>query len=403
MNMREFDELGNRVAREWSKHRYAPGALPDLASTELDRNPLHRSIQYPDILDWVGTAETLPYQMNIEATFGEPPVTLYWHPSFFIEALYWASSTTTIHGHGFSGAFQVLAGTSLQSLFEFESADQARGTCRIGNLRQTKAALLRPGSTQQILGGEAFIHSVFHLGYPSVTIVVRTHHRSAGRQYTYYRPSVALAFNYEQAFDQRTNRLLQVARLQAILKLPDLAKTASAIGKTCDVAASFRFLQLVQPILSTQGRGEVAADIITRLVTTAGYKVAKLAEALNLESGLAPLWRARARAVEDDLRLCLALLLTRQDRRHVMSIVTDYVGTADPARKFAGWVRELALRTVLNIPADEHTEDLVVEWLESGGVGKPQVGTETTATRVEAWQRLKGERLLAPLLSDRAA
>jgi hypothetical protein len=402
--MKEFDELGERIARVWDKHRYAGDALPDIAANELDKTPLHEIVDYASILNWVGAADTLPYQMNIEATFGEPPVTLFWHPAFYIEALYWSSSTTTIHGHGFAGAFQVLAGASLQSLFEFTSQESTRAICRIGKLRQMEARVLRAGATQKILGGEDFVHSVFHLGYPSVTIVVRTHHRAAGRQYIYYRPGVALAYNYESAFDQRTNRLLQVARLQALLKSTDLRTTVARIGQSCELAASFRLLQVVQPILGADGRGEAVAEIIATLVKAGGYKVAKLAEAVNLERRLTPLWRARQMVVDDELRLCLALLLTRQDRRFVMSIVSDYTGTAEPSRNIAGWIRALAVQRVLNIPADQETEDMLAGWLgRAAGPASHAQGTDIAAVEAEAMRRLKSEALLAPLLSDLAA
>ena len=115
--------------------------------------------------------------------FGEPPLTLFWHSNFHIDALFWTTATTSIHGHGFVGAFQVMEGTSLQSEFEFETDTPKKGRCRIGQLRQVNASLLRTGVTQLIGGGERFIHSVFHLGFPSVTIVVRSHVAGVAAQY----------------------------------------------------------------------------------------------------------------------------------------------------------------------------------------------------------------------------
>jgi hypothetical protein len=397
-----FNDLGDRIARAWSRHRYGTDALPGIAANELERQPLHRVLHYKDILNWVACTNTLPYQMNVEATFGEPPVTTFWHPDFYIEVLFWCTSTTAIHGHGFVGAFQVLTGTSLQSLFEFEPQPPKRDLCRIGRLRQTAATLLRPGATQEILGAEQFIHSVFHLGYPSVTIVVRTHSRAVGVQYLYYRPGVALANGYEATFDQLTSRLLQIARLQATMQSDDLRTTVARIGHTCELAASFKLLETIQPILYAQNRGEAAAEVVATLVASAGYRAAKLAQALTLDQNLRHLSSARSVIVDDELRLFLALLLTRQPRPFVVSTVEDYTGVAGASHKVAAWIRELGRQAVLNVPADETTESLMKVWLDNGEKAALQfAGANRNSNNMEeVVSRVKAEPLLAPLVRD---
>jgi hypothetical protein len=399
--MDAFNQLGTRIARAWSTHGYETAALPDIAGTELVRASLHQVIDYRSLLSWICATDTLPYQMNVDATFGEPPLTLFWHPDFYVEALFWASSTTSVHGHSFVGAFQVLAGTSLQSLFAFDACDPRKGPCRIGRLRQTHAALLRTGATQLIQPGERFIHSIFHLGYPSVTIVVRTHGRHVERQYDYHRPGVALAYGYENTFDQLTNRLLQVARLQAILKSDDLPTTVAAIGKRRNLAACFRLLRVVQPILYRQQRLETAGEVIAALAATVGLnETTKLAESLTLEQSLQRLRSARELVVDDDLRLFLALLLTQQEGQFVMRLVTDYTDAAKPTDKIASWIRELGTRGILNVPTDEQTQSLLATWLAYGPDAAlradptPQYGSWAAAKM----QQIEAEPLLTPML-----
>jgi hypothetical protein len=184
-HMEVFSEQERRVAGARSKVRFESAALPDIAADELDRTPLHRLTYYQAILEWLVSTETLPFQANVDSNFGEPPVALLWPSLVYFEALFWCTSTTAINGHGFSGAFQVLAGTSVRSVYEFK-AHNAHGRCQIGDLHHRDVALLRPGTTQTIERGERFVHSVFHLGYPSVTIVGRN--RGGDSQYRYYRP-----------------------------------------------------------------------------------------------------------------------------------------------------------------------------------------------------------------------
>ncbi len=406
--MNAFTQLGLRIDREWGKHRYATNALPDIAATELERTPLHRIVDYTSILRWVGSSDgyTLPFQMNIDASFGEPPLTVFWHPDFYIETLFWANSTTSIHGHGFVGAFQVLAGTSVQSLFDFEPRDTEHDRCRIGRLRQKEAQLLRPGSTQRILECDQFIHSVFHLGYPSVTIVVRTHGRSVATQYDYHRPGVALRYRYESTFDQLTKRLLQVARLQTILKSGDLLSSVAKIGSRCDLAACFELLATVQPILYEQQRLGVAADVIGSLARAIGLRdVCELAEALTLEYTLRRLRRARTLVVEDDLRLFLALLLTQQERSFVLPLVTDYTGVSDAYDSVARWICDLGDREVLDVPSDEDSQRLLTTWLARGlDAALAEARTDCmTKDGIAKIQRIQAEALLTPLLRSPSA
>src|SRR5213075_397838 len=93
--------------------------FPQLAERALHEAALHQHVEVLDIVRWTLSADRLPKQ-NLEATFGNPPLTLYTCGGFYIQALFWLDGTTSIHDHAFSGAFTVLAGSSIHSRFEFE-------------------------------------------------------------------------------------------------------------------------------------------------------------------------------------------------------------------------------------------------------------------------------------------
>jgi hypothetical protein len=42
---------------------------------------------------------------------------------FYVEVVFWAEGTTAIHQHSFSGAFQVLVGSSIHTLYGFERGE----------------------------------------------------------------------------------------------------------------------------------------------------------------------------------------------------------------------------------------------------------------------------------------
>ena len=48
-------------------------------------------------------AQALPEQMDVEAAFGNPPVTLFAGLRFHIDVYFWLDGTTEIHQHAFAG------------------------------------------------------------------------------------------------------------------------------------------------------------------------------------------------------------------------------------------------------------------------------------------------------------
>src|SRR5687767_12012816 len=107
MVCRLFNRLGRRLAERWEGLNFDGRVFPDLAIEELLRMKPWDLMPASALVPWAMRERVWPYQVNIEATFGEPPLTLFWHPRFFIEALHWATGTPGVHQHGFSGAFAV--------------------------------------------------------------------------------------------------------------------------------------------------------------------------------------------------------------------------------------------------------------------------------------------------------
>lgn len=132
---------------------------------------------------------------------------LFQAPRFYIEALFWLSGTTAIHEHGFSGAFAVLAGSSVHSHWRFVPELTVNSRMLCGRLERVSTEILRPGRMRPIHSGSRLIHQLFHLEVPSVTIVVRTYvDRNHLPQYQYLPPG--LAIDPEDTDSLRTRRLM---------------------------------------------------------------------------------------------------------------------------------------------------------------------------------------------------
>src|SRR5262252_8770312 len=105
--MEVFRELGRRIEDRWRAENYSEEAFPALATAALNDFDLKkRGVSPWEIIRWLHREPELPRQQDIEATFGNPPVTLFSGSRFYIDIYYWLDGTTDIHQHSFAGAFQ---------------------------------------------------------------------------------------------------------------------------------------------------------------------------------------------------------------------------------------------------------------------------------------------------------
>src|SRR4051812_10745288 len=100
------DHLGKRIERLWRQHSYSEEVFPTLVLEALKQDPPTGKVDIADIIDWAFSSSQ-EFQHPRGRLFGAPPVMLFQAPRFYIEALFWNASTTSIHEHGFTGAFTV--------------------------------------------------------------------------------------------------------------------------------------------------------------------------------------------------------------------------------------------------------------------------------------------------------
>jgi hypothetical protein len=345
-----FKELGERIEAAWKASSYSEAHFPSLALDALSRNPPFPSINVADIADWLflPSHEFLqPYQGG--RLFGEPPIVLFQAPRFYIEALFWYSGTTDIHEHAFSGAFTVLAGSSVHSHWRFTRERVVNSRMHWGKLERVSTEILRPGDMRPISAGEELIHQLFHLEVPSVTIVVRTYlNRDALPQRKFLLPGLAL--DTESIGSLLTRRLLLLTGISTKGHQLDLGKYAAALIQSSDLEALYYTLALLQkrqlPLdlrqnlhdLARQVHGDQAVDLFQKVCE--GEKRIRAIVAL------------RARVIDPTARFLLALLMLMPDRKSIFeAIQLDSPGT-DPYSFIEGCLE----RTSGQIPGLELTD-----------------------------------------------
>lgn len=248
-----FQEIGRSVEAAWRPSRSDERAFSAAATKVLEEVELPADFDALSLLREVAGASWLPQQEDIDATFGEPPLTVYRSRDFFVSVLFWFDGTTTIHEHSFSGAFRVLAGSSIHVRYEFVPSDVISRRLQFGEIVMRDAEVLRVGDVRPISASSDGAHSLFHLERPSITLVIRTYAEQwALPQLDYYRPGMAFDPGRREPGIRRQLQVLQGARelgLEHGLQLAkDVIAASDPFAGVCVVEDWFRFGDRGEPM-----------------------------------------------------------------------------------------------------------------------------------------------------------
>ncbi len=297
-----YEELGERIERAFEHVHRDERAFPRIAAEALREARVPERSGADDVLAWLFAAPSLPAQNDLGEAFGEPPITVYRGRDFHIEVLFWLRTVTTVHTHGFSGAFQALAGDRLQTRHAFDVKERFNARILLGDVRFLGAELLRPGDVVEITNDLA--HALVHLEAPSATIVVRTaSDPNAGPQYDYRAPGLAWdAFHV----DELRERKLQGLRLLCRLGRADALVRAVELVACSDLGTCLGVLDVTY---RTFGTTERIAKVIEAAVERHGERATKaFLEVLREERRLRAVQGMRRAVTSPDERFFLALL-----------------------------------------------------------------------------------------------
>jgi hypothetical protein len=395
--------LGDGVLADWRRHGFSVRDFAAIAEGALCRMRPQDEIDGASLIEWTLQATNLPYQQHFESPFGQPPLTVYWHSHFHIQALFWTTSTTAVHDHSFAGAFAIIDGASLQSLYSFDCHEEISPTLWLGDLALRRTEILDRGAVQRILVGDDFIHSAFHLESPSVTLVVRTHSLTSirSRIFEYLRPHIALD---PSSPDQQAVRQIQCLGLLATIGSPGYVRAAVELIQRTDTETTFLLLR------DAWRRTRHTADAAPLLIAAArdrwGDRVDRFIASLDEERRQAVAIPLRERITRLDLRLLIGLLLTQATRRQVLNVVQTWTASTaaaqTPAAIVARGIQELGRLRALPITIDDSTTAIVEHVLEDSSDDPRSIleRLDATGTRISPEDLVTRMRPLAsqPLL-----
>ncbi len=350
-----FRKLWSEVEKRWLEKNYNEEIFPEIAAEALREFDLPSKISVWDVVNWTLGETELPVQRDLAGKFGDPPITIYNSPRFHIDVYFWLEATTAIHQHSFCGAFQVLHGSSIHSNFQFETHERVNFFTALGELSLKRVELLNVGQIREIFAGERFIHSLFHLDYPSATVVIRTHRSDMFLpQFNYYKPSLAIDPFFE---DPTTTKKLQTMAMMFRLKHPDADKLLNEFLSTADFQTTFTFLSSARYLLqgnqieqmfrkeNSQNRlAEFFAIAEKRHGSLAAYFPKIFAE----QQRLSEIVERRNFVSDAEQRFFLALLLNVDGKDKILGLVKERFPEKDARETVLDWIYDLSQTRIVN-------------------------------------------------------
>ena len=328
-----FTELGRTILAQWKGRNFSLQEFPEIATAALKKaNPAKNADLTELTRDFLFNDEQ-PFQS--QSAFGQPELIVYDDPRFYIQILFWLDGTTDIHQHMFSGAFHVLQGSSIHSRFEFDDAQSISAHLRLGNLRRTSIELLETGRTAPIISGRGYIHSLFHLETPSLTVVVRTHtDPGSGPQFTYLPPHLAVDPDH---YDTLTLRRKQLLDALEVTNDPAYPKLVEKMIRQLDFERGFFILQNGMSYLRSLDRWDETWAVFAKKHGRLSELVEPTLEEIIRRDRLVAL---RGEITEVEHRFFLALLLNVQTRADILRMVAQRFSGA-PEKTVLRWMEEL--------------------------------------------------------------
>ena len=352
--MEEFENLGAIVESRWKAVNYSEAAFPDVAATALAEADLPAHLDPWEIIRWVHTATTIPEQHDVDGRFGDPPITLFSGARFYIDIYFWLDGTTTIHQHSFTGAFQVLLGSSIHSRYSFHEDKVINEHFSVGTLSLEEVQLLKVQDVRTIRAGRNFIHSLFHLDRPSATITIRTDHTpSAAVQYDYRKPHVALDPFFRNPL---LSKKLQTVALLLSMKHKKADAMIGDLVCASDFHTAYFVLQETYQRLQSNEMDELFGlslgkerfeAILKKCRDTHGELTDLILPVLEEQERQLSIIRRRGTITSDEHRFFLALLLNIQSRAKILQLVKQRFPDQDPIETILDWVEELGRTRVL--------------------------------------------------------
>ena len=405
--------MGREIEGRWAERAYRADAFPRLAAEALRAAAYHEEFDEDEVAAWVQRAKSLPRQLDPRSSFGQPPLTV-WHGERFVVDLYfWVDTETSIHDHSFSGAFTNLSGHSLNCSYRFERPEEVGRGVLTGALELDEATYMRPGDVCPIVAGQKFIHRVWHLDCPTVTLVARTARRASRRvrQYSYFPEGLAVEYRAVPPIEfKRRREFLGYLFRRRHPRRMELA------GEVLDGAGDWERCVFLGDIVAYNSKDEERSahevdELVARLPRDCRpWLGTALAAARAANDPLASVNWSRLRRTEH--RLLVSLLNTYPERQPLIDWLARHGhDAADWRGQLARWLSEMDEDKAIRLRLGSARREIIAQLLRGrsdaaalGELRRTYAITDAEADLLrQGFKRFRAIPCLKPLLGPRAA
>jgi muconolactone delta-isomerase len=369
-------KIGEEIERCWSARGYRRQFFHHIAADCLREAAFQQQFDEDEIIAWVNHAEALPLQLDPRSAFGQPPLTVWRTDRFVLDLYFWIDTETSAHDHSFSGAFSNLCGHSLNCTYRFERAARPDEGILNGALLLNQADYVRPGDVCPIVAGPKFIHRVWHLDCPTVTLVARTTKRPPRlRQYTYYSEGMAVQYRSRPPIEfQRRREFMGYLFRRRHPRRVALAEELLARARGWEL---FKLLgDLVNFYMKDTDDAEHLDDLIARLPARSRLWIETGLAVMRAAHPLTSVYWYRLRRTEH--RLLIALLSTYTERQPALEWLARHGYAGDWRALLTGWLSEMDADNALRLHLGSARAEIITHLL--GGLSDEEALGELRRT-----------------------
>jgi hypothetical protein len=227
----------------------------------------------------------------------------------------------------------VLDGYSLQVEYRLQEESAPEEGIRLGKVVARGIELIAPGKICPILGRDDFIHTVAHMGNPSLTLVARTHGNKDLQQFTFYRSGFAHFSNHHKQSIAR-----QADVLEAVFKVrPDVF-----LGRLVDFLAgsdAVTFFKVLSQLRARLTQAVFSKQVLPTVRERFGASHAHVLAALDDVMRTHGLWGMITGFKEPRKQLLLALGELFPDEKERDALICQSLGVPDARPVLEEWLR----------------------------------------------------------------
>jgi hypothetical protein len=312
-------EIARDLEKDWRERDYRECEFARLSAERLAGARLHERFAVEEILSELACGEFEEHHFLSNHHF-KGIVPLYDSARFGLYLHLWYDEIASPHEHTWVGAYQVLSGTSITSLYHFEEHARIDPHLRLGALIQGRIDMIGPGAAVPVERGANFIHSLAYVERPGIAVSIRSH--GVGLPFEYYAPGLAI--------DAGLAGVPERQRLRSLEGLAALSpEKARALWPEAVAAADFRTAFFMVKHATLYLGDQVDTSAILEHARFAPHSECILG-ALDEMRRFEMLERARRSTHHLEHRFLLAALSIAPTRAILDRLIREYYPGADP-------------------------------------------------------------------------